>query len=211
MSKFLFVLFVIAICFIPVNYVWAQGDYWNNLRVSDEYRCAQYNREEYKYPQSVELKIIEAMDGYIYSPYTNEYFESRMDTDIEHIVAVSEAHDSGLCATPKWVKRKFARDLRNLTLASPILNRHIKRDKDATDWLPQYNRCWYVARILEVKLAYDLSVDEDEAAAMDYVISNCANDEEVICLTDTAPSPYLGAFCRDMWEDISSTKEEIND
>ena len=39
-----------------------------------------------------------------------------------HGRAVSEAHDSGLCAASTAVRRRFARDLDNLTLATPQLN-----------------------------------------------------------------------------------------
>ena len=52
--------------------------------------------------------------GRIYEPYSGRYFESTRETDIEHIVARSEAHDSGLCARPvedratvRDVKRKW--------------------------------------------------------------------------------------------------------
>ena len=38
------------------------------------------------------------MGGIIYGPYTGIWFGSTSETDIEHIVARSEAHDSGLCA-----------------------------------------------------------------------------------------------------------------
>ena len=55
-----------------------------------------YRPEEYSYSQSVEEDIIEMLGG-IYSPYTGECFASRDETDIEHMVARSEAHDSGLC------------------------------------------------------------------------------------------------------------------
>ena len=46
-----------------------------------------------------------------------------------------------------WTRRtrrptqRFARDLRNLTLASPRVNRHEKSGKDATEWVPVRNRC----------------------------------------------------------------------
>ena len=66
------------------------------------------------------------------------------DRDIEHIVARSEAHDSGLCGRDGNTKRAFARDLLNLTLASPSVNRHQKVDKDLAQWLPALNQCWYV-------------------------------------------------------------------
>ena len=41
------------------------------------------------------------------------------ETDIEHIVPLSEAHDSGLCSASATTKARFARDVLNLTLASP--------------------------------------------------------------------------------------------
>ena len=36
------------------------------------------------------------------------------ETDIEHIVARSEAHDSGLCVADEATRRRFATDLLNL-------------------------------------------------------------------------------------------------
>ena len=36
--------------------------------------------------------------GVVYGPYTSTCFSSTSETDIEHMVAASEAHDSGLCA-----------------------------------------------------------------------------------------------------------------
>ena len=42
-------------------------------------------------------------------------------------------------------------DPRNLTLASPQVNCHQKSGKDAADWVPARNRCWFAARVVEVK------------------------------------------------------------
>ena len=56
-------------------------------------------------------------------------------------MATSEAHDSGLCAAIDSVKAAFARDLLNLVLANPRLNRFEKSDKDAADWVPSMNQC----------------------------------------------------------------------
>ena len=83
--------------------------------------------------------------------YTGRCFASTADTDIEHIVAASEAHDSGLCARDAATKARFARDLRNLTLASPRVNQHEKSGKDAAEWVPDRNRCWFADRVLEVR------------------------------------------------------------
>ena len=74
--------------------------------------------------------------GGVYSPYTCETFGELTETDIEHIVARSEAHDSGLCSALPERKREFARAIRNLTLSAPHLNRNLKGAKDAADWRP---------------------------------------------------------------------------
>ena len=38
--------------------------------------------------------------------YTAKLYRSLRKTDIEHVVALSEAHDSGLCATDAATKRR---------------------------------------------------------------------------------------------------------
>ena len=114
-------------------------DTWRGLAVAPEHRCAPYNRADYPYPQSIEARIVGAQGGVIYGPYSGRSFRSTFETDIEHIVAVSEAHDSGLCAADPETRRRFATDLLNLTLASPEMNRCGKSGKcayDAAQWLP---------------------------------------------------------------------------
>lgn len=160
----------------------AQGDgdatRWRGIRVAPENRCSPYDRDDYYYSQSVELEIIAREGGKICSPYTNECFESRFDTDIEHIIAVSEAHDSGLCAAGAATRRAFASDLRNLTLASPALNRNQKRAKDAAEWLPPQNRCWFANQIITVRLAWGLTIDQREAHALEGVLAGCDTDSD---------------------------------
>ena len=97
---------------------------WRGLTVAAERRCAPYDRDDYPYSQSVETRIIVGMGGRVYGPYTGRHFASRRETDIEHMVATSEAHDSGLCAADAGTKRRFVSDLLNLTLATPAVNRH---------------------------------------------------------------------------------------
>ena len=97
----------------------ASAETWRGLVVASEHRCSPCDRKrDYPYPQSVEQDIVHEL-GTIYGPYTGTCFASRRQTHIEHILATSEAHDSGLCAADRVTKRRFAKDLRNLTLASP--------------------------------------------------------------------------------------------
>ena len=159
------------------------SDRWRGLAVAPEHRCAPYDRADYSYPQSVEARIVRAQGGRIYGPYTGRWFRSTRETDIEHIVAVSEAHDSGLCAADAYTRKRFATDLLNLTLADPAVNRCGRSGKcgyDAGQWLPPMNRCWFAARIVAVRLKYRLTVDRREAGALERILSNCASTAMIV-------------------------------
>ena len=167
----------------------ARAETWRGLIVAPEHRCSPYDRQrDYRYPQSVEREIVARM-GAVYGPYTGTCFASTSETDIEHMVATSEAHDSGLCAADRAVRSRFARDLRNLTLASPAVNRHRKSGKDAAEWLPERNRCWFAAQIVEVRRAYGLTIDQREADALERVLAGCASTamEPLLCHASTEP------------------------
>ena len=159
---------------------------WNGLAVAPEHRCSPYDRADYPYPQSVEARIVASLGGHVYGPYTGRHFRSARETDIEHIVALSEAHDSGLCAAGPTVRRRFASDPLNLTLAAPEVNRcgaSGKCARDAAEWQPPKNRCWFAARVVAVKRKYRLTVDRREAAALDRLLAGCGSTAMIV----TAP------------------------
>lgn len=167
----------------------APNDPLAGIRIVPENRCSPYDSDDYYYSQSVELQIIASMGGSIYSPYTGQYFQDRGETDIEHIVARSEAHDSGLCGRGAQARDGFAADLLNLTLADPYLNRHQKSAKDLAEWLPGLNQCWFVKRVIDVKRKYDLSMDTREAEAARRVWSGCTSFEMIIYARTEPPTP----------------------
>ena len=173
-------LLLLAVFFVAVG---VAAETWRGLVVAPEHRCSPYDKKrDYPYPQSIEREIVRLL-GAVYGPYTGTCFASTRQTDIEHIVATSEAHDSGLCARDRATRARFASDLRNLTLAAPHVNRHQKSGKDAAEWLPERNRCWFVARVIEVRRAYDLTIDRREAAALERVLSQCESVamEPLVC------------------------------
>ena len=158
-----------------------------DLKVEPENRCAPYSAKAYKYSALRDRDYVEQF-GYVVrrhdplkgmldrgfpSPYYHGIsFRFLQDMDIEHIVARSEAHDSGLCAYPeRW--SEFANDMDNLTVAAEHPNRTLKRDKDPADWMPEIRRCEYAQQWIDVKAKYGLSVDEAERAALDEVLSGC--------------------------------------
>ena len=134
--------------------------------------------KHYPYPQSIEADIIRSMQGRIYG----RYHASRRDTDIEHIVALSEAHDSGMCAASRSLRRQFAADPLNLTLAAPDVNRCYTRGKcgyDAAEWQPPMNKCWFAARVIAVKRKYALTADAAEARALRHILASCSSNRMV--------------------------------
>ena len=153
---------------------------WRGLTIADEDRCSPYDSDDYSYPQSVEPRIVAGMGGIIYGPYTGRRFSSTRQTDIEHIVARSEAHDSGLCAASDETRARFASDVLNLTLAAPQVNREQKRAYDAAEWTPQLNWCWFADRVVQVRQKYALTIDQAEADALDRVLSGCASVDMVV-------------------------------
>ena len=152
----------------------------HKLRVTDNEEC----REEYKrfhnvydvYERDKGLKnrIIYNQGGN-YTPYNNYYFGENDRSDIEHIVARREAHISGLCHAPEETKKSYVTSLPNLTLAIKSVNEVDKDSKDAALWLPDKNKCWFVATVVRVKNLFNLSVDHRELAALSKQINQCAN------------------------------------
>ena len=151
----------------------ASANWLAGIPIRDEDRCTPYESDDYRYPQALEAQIMAEMDGAFYSPYTGETFNWADEVDIEHIVARSEAHDSGLCAADIFTRLAFASDPLNLTFASPELNRDEKVAKDVAEWLPAMNSCWFVNRVVAVKRRYGLSMDPREAQAALAVLESC--------------------------------------
>lgn len=101
--------------------------------------------------------------------------------DIEHVVARSEAWDSGASSWSAEKRRQFANDPLELMAVSSSGNR-AHGEKDAAGWLPSKGSsfgsnkdydCKYVARQIAVKVKYGLTVDKAERDAMDTVLAAC--------------------------------------
>ena len=69
------------------------------------------------------------------------------------------------------------------------MNRHRKSGKDAGEWLPRENRCWFAARVVAVKRKYRLTVDAREARALEGVLSRCASTAMMVAGGREAAAP----------------------
>ena len=128
---------------IPANVVGKET--YRGVRVAPEVRCAPYDRDDNSYRQSVESQVISGIRK-IYGPFSGQCFATARETDIEHIVPLSEGLDSGLCWASAATKTRFARDVLKLTVTSPRVNRYEKGAKDAAVWQPGRNACGLVTK-----------------------------------------------------------------
>lgn len=184
-------IFVIMVIIFALGAIEAAvSQTWRGLVVTPEHRCSPYKKTDYRHPPSIEADIANQL-GAIYGVYTGTCFDSATQTDIEHIVATSEAHDSGLCAQSQAVRRRFARDIRNLVLASPRVNRWQKSGKDASEWVPERNQCWFAHRVVEIRRAYNLTIDRREAAALERILRHCETSqlEPMVCHFQASETP----------------------
>ena len=148
------------------------------------------------------------IDGQVYTPYTCTLFDIEPDgtaaTDIEHIIALAEAYDSGL---PEAEYRTFAGDLDNLTIAAPSVNRNEKSDRDAGDWMPEMNQGWFASTVVAVKQKYQLSVNPAERDALAAMLG-ADSTRTVMCGTvPVSALPFLTWTWEALIDRFSSAQE----
>jgi Excalibur calcium-binding domain/Protein of unknown function (DUF1524) len=109
--------------------------------------------------------------------------------DIDHVVALSAAWQTGAFGWDDARRTAFANDPLNLLAVDYSANRQ-KGDGDAATWLPGNRgyRCAYVARQVAVKSAYGLWVTPAEHDAIAGVLASCPA-EPVPAPSAPAPAP----------------------
>lgn len=117
------------------------------------------------------------LSGRWYSIYDNTETTDSSRFDIDHVVALKEAWDSGAWSWTADQRRDFANDLSEpffLIAVSASSNRS-KSDRDPAEWLPTNTsyRCEYVRIWVQVKRAWNLSVDQAEHDAIRNTLAAC--------------------------------------
>jgi len=120
------------------------------------------------------------LSGTLIDPYSGEKIEftrgvgSSLDVQIDHVVALSNAWQTGAFKLTYEKRLAFANDPINLLAVQGRLNSQ-KGDGDAATWLPPLKtiRCAYVAQQIVVKAKYGLWVTPPEKAAMVSLLAKC--------------------------------------
>ena len=97
---------------------------------------------------------------------------------IDHLVALSEAWDSGASSWSKERRLNYANDLGysgSLSAMTTKLNGNCKKlcksDKDPAEWLPPKSQCLYAQRWVAVKYRWGLSIDLAEKQVLSRLLS----------------------------------------
>jgi hypothetical protein len=117
-----------------------------------------------------------ATSGSWYSPYDGATWTAASDVDIDHLVPLAEAWDSGAGAWTTTRRQAFANDLTRPQLIAVTDNvNQAKGDQDPATWMPSRTdyRCTYVRAWVQVKHYYGLSVDSAEKSALQNHLAGC--------------------------------------
>jgi len=118
--------------------------------------------------------------GTLVDPYSGETINfnrgntSSMEVQIDHVVALSNAWQTGAFKLTIKERTALANDPMNLLAVKGRLNSQ-KNDGDAATWLPPLKsyRCDYVARQIAVKIKYKLWFTAPEKEAMVRILKSC--------------------------------------
>lgn len=118
--------------------------------------------------------------GQWYSYYDGVTLEAPGGLDIDHMVPLAEAWDSGASGWTAARRKAYANDLgseRSLVAVTAKTNRS-KSDQDPSTWLPPLAdaRCTYATDWVSTKLRWGLSVDEAEADALAVLAEGCGQE-----------------------------------
>ncbi|WP_405467579.1 HNH endonuclease family protein [Streptomyces canus] len=117
--------------------------------------------------------------GSWYSPYDDTYFTAARALDIDHLVPLAEAWDSGASTWTAKERETYANDLddpRALIAVSATSNRS-KADQDPATWTPPSDgyRCTYATDWITIKTRWSLTIDQAEQTALTDILDGCPN------------------------------------
>jgi hypothetical protein len=115
--------------------------------------------------------------GRWFSYYDRVSWTDSSRVDIDHMVPLAEAWDSGARLWTTAQRQSYANDLgdyRTLVGVTDSVN-SAKGDQDIAEWLPTYDKCRYLREYVAVKIRWRLSVNSGEKTAMQSLAADCSN------------------------------------
>ena len=114
------------------------------------------------------------------SPYDGARLSDRGDVDIDHVVALKEAWDSGAWAWSESQRKAYANDMTDRRTLIAVTDRVnvSKSDKDPSNWMPPLRSYWcaYLGDWISVKARWGLSMDQSEFGRINNLLaSDCTS------------------------------------
>jgi hypothetical protein len=138
-------------------------------------------RQEVLIAEAVEAPVVDAVckigDGRWYSYYDDVYVDNPRGLDIDHLVPLAEAWDSGASGWDPGRREAYANDIGHEIplIAVTARSNRSKSDQDPAEWMPpsEAATCRYVYEWISVKTRWSLSIDSVEAEALTGIVADC--------------------------------------
>lgn len=121
--------------------------------------------------------------GLWHDKFTDKLLEKPSDVEIDHIVPLKEAHQSGAYRWDQKRRFEFANDYDKAKNLTPLWysTNHSKGALEPHQWLPpnEESRCEYVNRWVFVKWYWELSVDTKECRFTRQLLQQCVSSSRV--------------------------------
>jgi hypothetical protein len=152
---------------------------------------------ESRTPAQVDPYGCKVVAGDWYSLYDGLTFTDPAELDIDHVVPLAEAWDSGASAWDAARREAYANDLdhpQTLRAVSAAANRS-KGDLDPARWKPPREAAWceYANDWVTVKKTWDLTADQDEVDDLRVMLRTCTTPPPTTSTTTTTQRPASAA------------------
>ena len=105
--------------------------------------------------------------------FTGQKFTEAQDVDIDHIIPLKYAHESGGATWSPLLKRLFANDAENLLVVDDRENQ-IKGSKGLSEYMPRVEyQCEYIHRWVYLSQKYQLSLSPPDLKIIDERVPTC--------------------------------------
>lgn len=158
-------LFLIFSCSSSPKYKRADWGNWND----PDGNCLNTRHEILKKrsQSKIMIKNCRVLTGTWRDFYFDETHHSSIKVDIDHVVPLKHAFDSGGAKWSIEQKKQFALDEENLVITNRKYNRQ-KGAKDITNWVPlnRGHACRYANKWLTIKGKYQLTISNKELSSI---------------------------------------------
>ena len=131
--------------------------------------------------------------GEWFDPYTGETVTDATRLDIDHMIPLKNAHDSGGWAWDKSRKAAFANEMSyadHLIAVTASANRK-KGARGPEEWKPTNRGYWcdYAIDWVQIKIDWDLSATKAERGALQEMLETCDSTPSIQAVSPKAESP----------------------